>query len=98
MTINAVPGSARHAAPRNSHSAVAGGGTHRQCARCLQREPRVRFHATSKCSYCVACWSAYLRERYAAKRLERGLAYAPRKHTARQSAALDLTEYMKAWR
>ena len=96
MTINAAPGSARHA-PRNSHSAVAGGGT-RQCARCLGTAPRVRFHATSKCSYCVKCWAAYLRERYAAKRIARGLVYTPRKRTARHSAALDLTEYMKAWR
>ena len=44
MTINAAPGSARHA-PRNSHSAVAGSGTLRQCSRCRRREPRVRFHA-----------------------------------------------------
>lgn len=81
-----------------SHSAVAGGGT-RQCARCLGTAPRVQFYAgKGKCSYCRTCWPAYLRERYAAKRIERGLAYAPRKRTARQSAALDLTEYMKAWR
>lgn len=98
MTINAAPGSARHAAPRTSHSAVAGGGT-RQCARCLGTAPRVQFYAgKGKCSYCRTCWPAYLRERYAAKRIERGLAYTPRKRTARQSAALDLTEYMKAWR
>lgn len=97
MTINAAPGSARHA-PRNSHSAVAGSGTLRQCSRCRRREPRVRFHATSKCSYCVKCWAAYLRERYAAKRIARGLAYAPRKRTQRQAAALDLADCLKGWR
>ena len=93
MTINAAPGSARHA-PRNSHSAVAGSGTLRQCSRCRRREPRVRFHATSKCSYCVKCWAAYLRERYAAKRLERGLSYRPRHNTA----AADLADCLKGWR
>lgn len=96
--INAAPGSARHAAIPRPHSAVAGGGTLRQCSRCRRREPRVRFHATSKCSYCVTCWAAYLRERYAARRIERGYSYTPRKRTVRQSAALDLTDCLKGWR
>ena len=95
MTINAGPGSARHA-PRNSHSAVAGGGT-RQCARCLGTAPRVQFYK-GKCSYCRTCWPVYLRERYAARRLERGYSYTPRKRTTRQSAALDLTDCLKGWR
>ena len=99
MTINAAPGSARHA-PRNSHSAVAGSGTLRQCSRCRRREPRVQFYAgKGKCSYCRTCWPVYLRERYAARRLERGYSYTPRKRTTRQSAAaLDLTDCLKGWR
>ena len=97
--INAAPGSARHAAIPRPHSAVAGGGTQRQCPRCLGIAPRVTFYTgKGKCPYCTTCWPVYLRERYAAKRAERGLAYTPRKRTARQSAALDLAEYLKAWR
>ena len=97
--INAAPGSARHAAIPRPHSAVAGGGTQRQCPRCLGIAPRVTFYAgKGKCSYCTTCWPVYLRERYAARRLERGYSYTPRKRTTRQSAALDLTDCLKGWR
>lgn len=94
MTINAGPGSARHA-PRNSHSAVAGTGTHRRCPRCKLTEPVVRFHTRrGKNVYCVACWREYLRDRYAAKRLARGLTYTARP----RSASADLASCMAGWR
>lgn len=92
MTINAGPGSARHA-PR-PHSAAAGTGT-RQCTCCLRREPMTQFYAgNTKCSYCIPCWRAYQRERYVSRRRERGFAYDPRPGTA----AADLASCMAAWR
>ena len=95
---NAAPGSARHAAIPRPHSAVAGGGT-RQCARCLGTAPRVQFYTSKgKCSHCRTCWPAYMRERYAAKRIELGLSYRPRHNTAAADLADKPVVTRKAFR
>jgi hypothetical protein len=81
MTINAGPGSA-DTAPR-PHSAAAGTGTQRRCPRCKLSAPVVRFHTCrGKNVYCVTCFAEYLRDRYAAKRLARGLTYTARPRSA----------------